>query len=283
MSGDEEIGIRRLLDIISTSSSDTLALHSANEIIQLREKSSTPLTGNETVLIASVFVSHNKMREARRLIDRYFSENPAGTVIGRAHFERGRIRYIQKRYNEAVEDFSAAFLLIKDPKLIRESRLYIARSMYYSGNYMQAEQEYDRYAREYPLDNKAAEALWIIALNYERRNELLKAAEAYQRVASKNAPNNYRFRALFKIGFSWYKSDFLIKSRQYFKKLQSLHPGTSLALQAAFWEAKSLEKLELHFLKMTSLSNLYSIHHLKNCGQLLLLALSSVNHGDRVN
>ena len=243
LSGSERTGVSRLLDIISTSPSDTLALKSGIEIIRLRNVQNTPLSENETVLIASTYINHNKLHDARRLLENYFNLYPGGVYTGRAHFERGRILFNLKRYTEAAEEFTTAFSLLKDPKLIRASRLYIARSMYGSRNYAQTEIEYDRYSREYPLDRKAAESLWIIALNYERRNQLLKAIEAYRKVAQKNSPNNYRFRALFKIGFCWYKNNNHAESSQYFKELQSRYPGTSLAIQAAFWEAKSLENL----------------------------------------
>ncbi|MFC1514260.1 tol-pal system YbgF family protein, partial [candidate division KSB1 bacterium] len=119
----------------------------------------------------------------------------------------------------------------------------IARSYSRSGNIEAAEKEFDRYAREYPRDSKAAESLWINALNFERRGELLKASEAYQKVADKPAPNEYRDRALFKVGFCLYKNDYLTKSSIYFKELQQKHTGSNLAIQAAFWEAKAYDKL----------------------------------------
>ena len=242
-SGNEADGVSRLLRIMSSSPSDTFALKAAENINTLRKNSGTDLTERETMLMASVYNSHEKFDEAQVLITEYFKRFQDGEYIGRAHFERGRINFSKRGYRDATADFNKAFSLLKEPKLIRESRLYIARSLSRSGDRAGAEREYDRFARDYPSDRMAAESLWINALNYERRGEFLKAAEEYQKVAQKKDPNEYRDRALFRVGFCWYKNDYLTKSSRYFNNLQKEHPGTELALQAAFWEAKALEKL----------------------------------------
>lgn len=242
-SGNEADGVSRLLRIMSSSPSDTFALKAAETINMLRKSSGSGLSERETVLTASVYNSHEKFNEAQGLITEYFNRFQEGEYIGRAYFERGRINLSKRGYKNAIADFNNAFSLLKEPNLIRESRLYIAQSLSRSGDRADAEREYDRYAREYPSDRKAAESLWINALNYERRGEFLKAAEEYQNVAQKKDPNEYRDRALFRVGFCWYKNDYLTKSSQYFNNLQKEHPGTELALQAAFWEAKALEKL----------------------------------------
>ena len=241
--GNEAEGVSRLLRIMSSSPADTFALKAAETIKTLRKISGTGLTERETVLMASVYNNREEYDMAQSLISEYFKRFQEGEYVGRAYYERGRINFSKGAYRNAEADFNEAFSQLKEPELIRESRLYIARCLSRAGDRTGAEREYNRYAREYPSDRKAAESLWINALNYERRGEFLKAAEEYQKVAQKKAPNDYRDRALFRTGFCWYKNDYLTKSSRYFNDIKNQYPGTGLAFQAAFWEAKALEKL----------------------------------------
>ena len=257
--GDEENGISGIINILNSSPSDTFALKSADRLIGLRtdaggaeavrperdhSRGEPPLLSErETVLLASVYNSHAKEDRAHELLDGYFERFAGGEYTGRAHFEQGKVHYSRRRYENAITSFEEAFSQLKDPGLIRESRLYIARSYNNSGDRAASDREYERFAREYPSDRKAAESLYLIALNLERRGELLKASEEYRKIAGKPAPNAYRDRALFRTGFTLYKSDYLTRSSEYFNGLKKQYSGTELANQAAFWEAKALEKL----------------------------------------
>jgi len=237
-------GCARLMQAITASPADTFALKAAGVLVNVRSDRKEPLSEKEMLAVAAVYTGNNKIPQAERLISDYFKRFPAGSLSGRAYFERGRIRFSRGHYTRAAEDFTKAFPLMKEPALIRESRLYIARCAARRGDWRGANQEYERYAREYPSDKKAAESLWIVGLNYERNGELLEAAQVYERLARKTRANPYRDRAAFKTGFCWYKNDYLTKSSQHFNRLRRQYPGTDLGMQAAFWEAKALEKLD---------------------------------------
>lgn len=241
--GDEENGKSRIINILNSSPSDTFALKSAERLDQLKVEAGREFSEQESVLLASVYNSHARSDRVKELLDGYFERFSSGEYAGRAHYEQGKMHYSNRRYQDAIVSFNEAFSRLKDPRLIRESRLYIARSYNNSGDRAASDKEYERFAREYPSDRKAAESLWLIAFNLERRGELLKASEEYRKISEKPAPNAYRDRALFRTGFTLYKNDHLTRSSEYFNGLKKQYSGTELANQAAFWEAKALEKL----------------------------------------
>jgi len=237
-------GKKQLMRIITNSRSDTLALKAAEFVYDHSSETGMNIDENELLMYAAVFIQHGRVNKAVSAIEKYFREYPNGTMIGRGYFERGRLRYARRQYSRSISDFKKAFTLLKIPRLVRDSRLYIGRCKANMGDRTGANKEYDRYARSYPRDRNTPEALWLIGLNHERRNEWLKAANAYQRVADCKGSSSYIRRAKFKVGFCWFRNNYITKSSQYFNALKKRSPGSVLGMQAAFWEAKALEKLK---------------------------------------
>lgn len=241
-SGSVNDGENELKKIIASSPGNARSLEAADLITG--RKGNNTLTEWELTLFAEVYRRHGEKSKADNLLNLYFSKFPNGKYLGRAYFERGALRYSKRMYTRAIEDFEQAFKLHDKPKKIRESRLYIARSKSRKGDTEGANREYARYAREYPADRKSSEALWLIALGFERSGQNIRASDAYKTVAAKTRWADYKNRATFRAGFCLYKADHLTKSMEYFRNIRTKTPGNAIGIQAAFWEAKALEKLD---------------------------------------
>ncbi len=241
--GREEEGEKRLMQVVIKSPADTLSLKSAELLSERRALQKRAFGVVDLLNLSAVYRIHGDLNKSARLIDDFFNRFPNSSAKARGHFERGRLRYSRRQYSRAIQDFNISFSTLKDPRKIRDSRYYIGRSLGRTGDRRGANREYTRYAREYPNDRRAAEVLWLIALSYERNKELLKASKAYSDLAKKTSTHSYKNRALFRAGYCLYKNNYLTKSSQYFNSLKKRYPGSALSKQAAFWEAKALEKL----------------------------------------
>jgi len=241
--GNDSAGIVQLLSLIERSPSNTFAVKAVDTIQAIHSEKKKPNTEREIILFVSVYRNNGNTAKAEQWLKEYFQRFPDDTFRGKAYFERGNVRFGQQRYKDAIADFTNAITYCKEPEIARESRLFLARCYSHSGDETKAIREYRRFAREFPNDPKAAEALWTVALLFERSGDAKNALMSYQITAQKPEPNTYRDRALFRVGLSLYKCDSLHSAREHFKNLQQKYPHTDLALQAEFWEAKSLEKL----------------------------------------
>jgi len=241
--GQVKEGEERLMRIIAGAPSDSSALGAADIIMKRRKQQKNPLSEKEIITFAGVYRRNRQTGTASSLITEYFKRFPDGRYTGEALYQRGLLNYSGRRYTQAIADFQKAFTLLDDPRKIRDCRFNIGRSKAQKGDWTGANAEYARYAREYPADRKAAEALWLIGLNFERRGKLPEAAKAYLTVAEKSRSASYRDRAKFRAGFCWYKNDYLTKASKYFNGIRKQSPASALGTQAAFWEAKALEKL----------------------------------------
>ncbi len=243
LTGELERGISYLHDIMEETPRDSTALKAAEFLVEHKAKNNDALSEKDLILLSSVYTSQKKYTKAERYLTELFKSYSDGSMEGRAYFERGKYRFSRSRFTQSIGDFQIAFNNLRNPELIRESRLYLARAKLNKGDRAGAIEEYDRFARSYPSDRKAGECLWMIALIYERQKASQRAIEAYERVVNESKVSSYRDRAVFRVAFNYYKSDQLSKALEHFRNAQRKFPATEISRRCAYWEAKTLEKL----------------------------------------
>lgn len=249
--GDISSGLEKYYELMEKYPSSSNAKDAVKKMIQIRKSESKYLDDKETYLAIIVYRARNDKPNAIKYLDRYFQRYRNGKYINLVHYERGRNRYSQRRYREAIKDFEISAKTLTNTRKIRESKLYIARSKMRSGDRTGAILEYNNFAKFYPTDSKASESLWLIGQTYERMGNTAKAITSYKRAGEDARNRTYRNRALFRVGFLYYKTKQYTKSAEFLNSVQKKYPGTEISRQAAFWEAKAYNKLK----KTTSATN----------------------------
>jgi soluble lytic murein transglycosylase len=141
----------------------------------------------ELLVHANVMTLHGRYRDARsilRVLD-------GRQLNGRQREERS---IIKAQYYYHTGEYQRAVALAKprfsDRELRRTSMLILARSHRRTGNRKKAADVYSYFARAYPNDAKAAEALYVAASLYERSGDQRKAQETLYELR-KSYPSSY--------------------------------------------------------------------------------------------
>jgi soluble lytic murein transglycosylase len=145
------------------------------------------LHSDELLALVAVFVEHTEFRDAKRLLQ---------TVDERRLSPRQREErlLVKARYFYRAGDYRTAAALAKPrfqtPAYRRESVLILARAQRRSGKKREAADVYRYFAKTYPNDGKAAEALHVAAILYGETDNNSKAQETLA-VLRKSYPSSY--------------------------------------------------------------------------------------------
>jgi soluble lytic murein transglycosylase len=142
---------------------------------------------SELLAYASVMTSRGRFREARDIIKVLDHRRLAGR-------EREARTIVKANYYYQTGDYRRAVALSKPRFTVasyrRSSMLILARSYRRAGHPTEAADVYSYFAKTYPYDSKAAEALYVAAGLYERAGNVRAAQEALYRLRKKH-PSSY--------------------------------------------------------------------------------------------
>jgi soluble lytic murein transglycosylase len=136
---------------------------------------------------AEVFVAGRRLSKAETLLGGLDDGALGKEETERKRLLRGEISYQRSRYGEAASGVKAAFA---DPALERRAKLLRARSYRGAGEKLRAAGAYDAFARSYPYDPKAPEALYVAWDLYREANSA-KAAPTLGRIVETYPENKY--------------------------------------------------------------------------------------------
>lgn len=85
-------------------------------------------------------------------------------------YEKGKDRYDQEKYDQAILFFQGAFDFGRTHEWASESQLYLARSYRANKDYLLAANEYARFTQIYRSDPRVADAEYELALTYYDRS-----------------------------------------------------------------------------------------------------------------
>jgi soluble lytic murein transglycosylase len=195
---------------------------------------SQDMGSGELLAHAKVMIVHGHYRDARailRVLD--------GRQLNRWRREERSI--LKAQYYYRTGDYRRAAALAKprfsDRAHRRTSMLILARSQRRMGNQKKAADVYSYFARVYPNDRKAAEALYVAASLYERTGDQRRAQETFYELR-KSYPSSYFGKMA-----SYRGADYYFRVRDYDRSVA--------ILQRALKRSRRTDETALYYLART--------------------------------
>ena len=153
----------------------------------LSEVRASDLSVNEIIVYTGFRTRHESPRAARALADQLRKSSPRGTDRERRDIALAEYHYARGNYREVIRLVMPRFRVAS---LKRQSVLLLARSYRRTGQRPKAARVYEYFARTFPNDGKAAEALFVAyRIHQDVGNE--KAVERVLSRLGKSYPSNY--------------------------------------------------------------------------------------------
>lgn len=182
-------------------------------------------------------------------------------------YEKAQERFEDEDYFEAAELFQRIIFEYPGSEYVERVRFKLGDTHFAAGDYLLAANEYERFAREFPLNPRADEALYLAARSHERmtetyyhdQTETRSAISAYEQLVSKYPGSSYTDSALVKIhfledrlarksfenGYFYFKKKLYDSAIIYFETMIDEFEESSWLAPALYYLAISYEKLNI--------------------------------------
>jgi len=174
--------------------------------------------------------------------DRFMEENPDhnGTPL----YYKGLSYQAMSEYTNAIQTWQILTENYPDDRFYAQAWEEIAYSQWaHFSEYEQAANTLLSFVAKNPGHEQAASNLYDAARIYERGNYLTLAAETWSRLIDEYPQYEYSLRGLFLSGVSYYRLENFDKALGQFQKVQLLSSASTDLASAAFWLAKTYQKL----------------------------------------
>ncbi len=134
-------------------------------------------------------------------LDRYREKNPNG-YWSTAYYYTGMAQYRLKRYDDALESLNTVIRRFASSQVAGDAWMAYGRVLEASGG--DAAGHYERFATLYPDHARAPEALWLAAVEAERRGDWAHAGELHTLIYTRYPSNTRAADSQFRVGLAAY-------------------------------------------------------------------------------
>lgn len=168
------------------------ALYFFNEVI---ENVSSEYSGDAWFWAAKSYLASGDMINAEKTLEYFLLNYPRNNNFSEGHYYKGRVLYMQKEYDKAIELFNIFIRSSPFSPFVSNAYYWIGESLYSTGNFDEALEIFKKVVADYPASYKFEAAQYKISLiDFRYREEELLRLIRWSHEESIKTIEEYRSR-----------------------------------------------------------------------------------------